>query len=138
MTQAELGHDRGQTRDRAGGVPVRNRAALVQVHVPARAIVTYQDRADRVLHEQRVQPLRRGRVIALRGCDEDPGECRPEHPERVQVMMGPRPAQGRVVGHERTEFVRAAKLVGLAFDANGRVHEAHRQLGIGREIHCGP
>jgi hypothetical protein len=29
-------------------------------------------------------------------------------------------------------------LVGLAVNACGRIYETHRELGIGREIHCGP
>jgi hypothetical protein len=51
--------------------------------------------------------------------------------------MGTRPAQVRV-SHERTEGAGGAKLVVAAAVGYCRVHKAHSQPGIGREIHWDP
>ncbi|HEX4656197.1 MAG TPA: hypothetical protein VH307_02330 [Streptosporangiaceae bacterium] len=139
MLQAELADDHGQPDDRGRSVSVRDRSALIEVQVPAGAIVMYQRRARRVLDEQSVQALGSGGVIPLGGGSEDRAEFVAEYPERIKIVMSAWPAQMRVVGHERAEGVGGAELVSVAVAVDCcRVHKAHSQPGIGREIHCDP
>ena len=100
--------------------------------------MAHQHRVDGILHEQRIKALGGGGMIALGRRGEDRAEFAAQYAERIKVVMGARPVQMRLVGHERAECVGRAQPVGVAASGHARVHEARRKLGIAGQIQCDP
>jgi len=90
---------------------------------------------DRVLHQQGVEPVGRVGRVSRRAGDEERPELLAQRSQFLQVAPGDAVIKVLAVDDEGAQSVQRRELVAALVPEAVAVHQPHREVGVGSEIH---